>query len=136
MGQMGETHKVMIKSLQLNNNARPYFAFKAKNPNKHKSKKISSKKKSDTAASPNLYAEYNKVAGQPMGKKERKVLQDTSSGFKPYPKTSELTKKSNLSRTFNFYKFHFCSLLFLYFQRKKLLAGKVINVVFLSAPCP
>jgi hypothetical protein len=69
---------------------------KAKKP-KHKSKKISSKKKSDTAASPNLYAEYNKVAGQPMGKKERKVLQDTSTGFKPYPKTSELTKKSNLS---------------------------------------
>jgi hypothetical protein len=67
---------------------------KAKKP-KHKSKKISSKKKSDTAASPNLYAEYNKVAGQPMGKKKRKVLQDTSTGFKPYPKTSELTKKSN-----------------------------------------
>ena len=103
---------------------------------KRKSKKISRKKQSDTSNSPNLYAQYNKVAGQPMGKKERKVLQDTSTGVKTYPKTSELTKKSNLSRTFYFYKFHFCSILFLYFQRKKLLAGKVINVVFLSAPCP
>ncbi len=69
-----------------------------------------------------------------MGKKERKVLQDTSTGFKPYPKTSELTKKSNLSRTFYFYKFHFCSLLFLYFQRKKLLAGKVKKMSFFCLP--
>ncbi len=77
-----------------------------------------------------------KLLGNQWEKKERKGLQDTSTGFKTYPKTSELTQKSNLSRTFYFYKFHFCSILFLYFQRKKLLAGKVKNFVFLSAPCP
>ena len=103
---------------------------------KRKSKKISRKKKSDTSNSPNLYGQYNKVAGQPMGKKERKVLQATSTGFKPYPKTSELTKKSNLSGTFYLYKFHFCSLLFLYFQRKKLLAGKVKKGRFSVFPMP
>lgn len=54
-----------------------------------------------------------KLLGNQWEKKERKVLQDTSTGFKPYPKTSELTKKSNLSRSLYSYKFRFCSLLFL-----------------------
>lgn len=62
------------------------------NKYKNKSRKISSKKEKGT--SQNLYLQYNKVAGQQIGKKERKVVHEATAGFKPYPKTSGSTKKN------------------------------------------
>lgn len=57
---------------------------------RNKSQKISSKKERET--SPDLYAQYKNVTRLQIGKKEKKVLTKATAGFKPYPKTSLLTK--------------------------------------------
>ena len=93
-----------------------------------------SKKAIKGAKAPNnLYGQYNKVAGQQISKKGKQALKETTSGFKPYPKSNDLTKKGEKSKIL----FHVVDLLSIFpylFLEDEAICGKTRRRTFFCLP--
>ncbi len=90
-----------------------------------------SKKAIKDAKEPNLFAQYNKVAGQQTSKKGKQALKETKSGFKPYPKSNDLTKKSKI---FIYFTLLICYHYICFFLEDEAIGGKTRIRTFFYLP--